>query len=118
MGFEVDALGGDFIERAEGEDLVAAGVGEDGAIPGGEAVEATEFTDDFGAGAQIEVVGIAEDDLCAELDELFGVDRFYGALGADGHEDGRLDLAVGKIECAAAGGGMGAGGVEGKHSFP
>ena len=114
--FEVDAFGGDFIERAQGENLVAAGIGEDGTVPGGEAMETAELADDFGAGAEIEVVGIPEDDLRAELGELIRVDGFYGALRADGHEDGRLDFAVGKIERAAAGSGIRTGGVEGEHA--
>ena len=54
------------------------------------------------AGPQGQVVGVAEDDLGADLLEVAvqrGLDR---ALRADGHERGRLDDAVRRVERAEA----------------
>jgi hypothetical protein len=95
VGAEADALVGDFAERAEREDLEAAGVGEHGARPTDEAMQAAHAADGFVAGAQVEMVGVAEDDFCAEgLERVLG-DGFDGSLRADGHEDGGLDGLMG-----------------------
>lgn len=47
--------------------MEAAGVGEEGVGPGGEAVEAAEFFDDVGAGSEPEVVGVAEDNFGVQV---------------------------------------------------
>jgi hypothetical protein len=66
VGAELDALIGDFAQGAEGEDLEAARVGEHGAGPTDELVEAAHAANGFVSGTKIEVVGVAEDDLSAE----------------------------------------------------
>ncbi len=71
VGFEGDAVVVDFdavFGAAEGENLEAARVGEDWAIPIDPFVQAAHFFDKFVAGAEVEVVGVGEDD--------FGVDGF------------------------------------------
>ncbi len=105
----MDAVVGDFAERAERENLKAAGVGEEGARPTHEFVKAAHAADYFVAGAEIEMVGVAEDDFCAERFERVLRDGFDGALRADGHEDRGFDGLVGEDETAAtaAGGGFG-----------
>ena len=108
MGAEADAFVGDFAELAERENLEAAGVGEHGAGPADEAVQAAHAADGFVAGAEVEVVGVAEDDLGAEdFEDVLG-DGFDGAGGAHGHEDGGFDDLVwkGELGAAAAGGGF------------
>jgi hypothetical protein len=55
---EDDAFVGDLAQTGEAEDLVAAGIGEDGAGPGHEAMQAAELADQFVAGAQEEMVGV------------------------------------------------------------
>ena len=89
----------------EGEDLEAAGVGEDGAVPLHEAVDAAEALEDFGAGAEEEVVGIGEEDLGAGVFEGFGELGFDRGLGADGHEEGGADLVVEGAEDGGPGAG-------------
>ena len=61
------------------------------------------------AGAEIEMVGVAEDDFCAERFERVLWNGLDGALRADGHEDGGFDGLVGeeKTAAAAASGGFG-----------
>lgn len=68
-------------------------------------MQAAEFTDQFVAGAQVEMVGVGEDDLCAEFFERFVGERFNGCLCAYRHEKRRLDGAVRSGQAAAAGAG-------------
>ena len=56
----------DLAHVGEAEDLEAAAVGEDGAVPVHEAVQAAQLGDELVAGPQGEVVGVAEDDLRAD----------------------------------------------------
>ena len=55
--------GGGGLRGAEAEDLKAAGVGEDRALPGGKAGQVAVASDDVGAGTKPQVIGVAEDDL-------------------------------------------------------
>ena len=63
----------------------------------------------FVAGAQVEMIGVAEDDFRAEGFEHILRDGFDGALRADGHEDGRFDGLMREDETAAAAAGWGFG---------
>jgi hypothetical protein len=54
------------------EHLEAAGIGEDRAVPARETVQAAVRLDDLEARPQVQVEGIAEDDLRAELAVLAG----------------------------------------------
>lgn len=89
--------------------MEAAGVCEHGAVPSGEGVKSAEIADDIGAGTQPKVVGIAEDDLGVDGDEVLGMEGFDGALGADGHENGRFNDPVRSGEAAASGFALGVG---------
>ena len=101
---ELDPVVADLADLREAEDLEATGVGQNGATPSHEAMEAAEITHDVGAGAQQQVVGIAEHDLRAGGVEVLGRERLDGRLRADRHEDGCIDDAMGGRETAAAGG--------------
>ena len=79
---------------AEREDLEAAGVGEDRQVPRHEAVQPAELADQLVAGPEMQVVGVAEQDLGAEVAHLVRVQRLHGPLRADRHEDGRAHLPV------------------------
>src|SRR5256714_2674346 len=84
----------DLAQRAETEHLEAAGVGEKRMRPAYETVQALMRGDDVESRPQPQMVGVAEDDLRAELLELarcHGLDR---AVSADRHEDRRLDGAM------------------------
>ncbi len=67
---ELRAVLADPPHRREAEDLVAAAVGQDRAVPADEPVQAAAARDQPVARPQVEVVGVAEDDLGAELLEL------------------------------------------------
>jgi hypothetical protein len=88
----------------QAEDLIPAAVGEDGPAPADEAVEAAAAGDQFVAGTQEKVIGVAEDDLRADFLEVAVPHRLDGALRADRHEGGRLDDAVRRPQLAAPGG--------------
>ena len=66
MRAEADALVGHLAQRAQAEDLKAAGVGEHGPRPTDEVVQSAHAPDGLVAGPQVEVIGVAEDDLRAE----------------------------------------------------
>ncbi len=99
---KLDAIVIDFAKLAERENLEAAGVSEQGARPTDEAMQATHAADGFVSWAQIEVIGVAEDDLCAERFERVLRDGLDSALGADGHEDWCFDGLVRQDEAPAA----------------
>ena len=62
-GAERNAVVVDLEDRvAEREDLEAARVGEDRAVPGHETVQAAELLDHLGPGTEVEVVRVAEQD--------------------------------------------------------
>ena len=89
--------------RRQAEHLVAAAVGEDRPVPADEAVQAAGARDEVGAGPQEQVIGVAEDDLRAELVELPVRHRLHRAARADRHEHRRLDDAVRRTQLAAPG---------------
>ena len=103
MVLEAHTLGGDFAELREGEDLVAAAVRQDRAVPAHEFVQATEAGDEFFARAHMEVVGVAENDLRAERFEFGGRHGLHRRLRADGHEDRGLDRPAPRLKCGGAG---------------
>ncbi len=72
------------------------------------AVQAAGVAHDVSAGAQVEVVGVGEQDLRPEIVQLGGGDALDRGARADGHEDGRLHGTVGGVEASPArrGGGI------------
>ncbi len=78
-------------------------------------MQAAEVPEHVEAGAQPEVEGVAEDDLGAHRLERLRRDALDAAIGADRHEDRRLDRAVDQAEAAAPRQAFGGEDVEGKH---
>src|ERR1700690_2963240 len=50
--------------------------------------------DDVEAGPDVEVIGVAEDDLRAHLEQFARVERLHAGLGADRHEHRRIHDAM------------------------
>ena len=95
MGLETAPFFGEFTDAGERKDLKSAAVGQYGAVPPGETVQAAGFVQGLGAGTQVEVVGVAQDDLCADfLDQVAVEHALDAAYGADGHKNGGAYLAV------------------------
>ena len=103
---------GDLAALGQRPDLEAAGVGQDRAFPAREAVQAAVRLDHLQSRAQIQVEGVAEDDLGAERAQLVGRHRLDRAVGAHRHEGRGLDAAARKAQPAAAGGAVGGEQVE------
>jgi hypothetical protein len=79
-----------------------AGIGEERALPAHEAMQAAMRGDHLDPRPQPEMERIAEHDLRAERFELVRRHRLDRPIGADRHEDGRVDGAVRSFEPAAA----------------
>ena len=103
VGLESDAGVADAAEGTHAECLVAAAVGKDGAVPAHKAMEAAGVADAVHAGAEVEVVGVAEDGFGAEAAHFGESEALDGGLGGDGHKQGRLRCAVGRDNLPAPG---------------
>ena len=110
MGAEAHAFVSDFAELGEAVNLEAAGVSEHGARPADEAMQAAHAADGFVTGAQVEVIGVAENDLGAERFNHVLRYGFDAAGRADRHEDRSFHHLVRQVHLRAAA--AGPGGVE------
>ena len=99
MRLEHHALFRDLAQPAQAEDLEASGIGEDGPRPIHELVQAAELADGFVAGPQIEMIGVAEDDVRVEVvDQIPRQEAFDSGLCTDRHEDGSFDVAMSGVQ--------------------
>ena len=100
---EFDAFFADFAAVFEAVYLKSAAVGQHGAVPGRKSVQPASLLQHFGSGAQVEVVGVAQDDVGLDVvGEQVGPDGFDGALGSDGHKNRGRNRPVGGVEQPAA----------------
>ena len=97
MALEGDPVVVDLAQLTQRDDLKAARVRQDRPIPGHELVQPAERGDPFVAGPQVEVVGVRQDDRGADSPNIVRIERLDGGVGADRHELGRLDDAVGSV---------------------
>ena len=65
--FEFDALVPDPAEIGEAQDLVSAAVGENGALPAHEAVDAPRLLDELLAGPQVEMIRVRRGSMPAPI---------------------------------------------------
>ena len=97
----------DASEGSHAEGLVPAAVGEDGAVPTHESVQAAGVVDALDTGAKVEVIGVAEDGLGSQALDLVEGEALDGGLGGDGHEQRRLRRTVGRGNLPAPRGAIG-----------
>ena len=83
---EDDLFVRDAVNVRQGKDLEPPAVGKDRPRPGHEAVQIAEVRDHPLAGAEHQVIGVRQDDLCAGRGDVVGEDSFDRPLRADGHE--------------------------------
>ena len=92
----------DLAEIAKTEHLKAAAVREDCAVPVHEPMQPARLAHELHAGAEKEMIGIAEDDTRTEIAQLIGRYALDRRLRAHGHEDGRRKAAVLRVNHARA----------------
>ncbi len=93
MAAKLDAFLGQFPEVGEAHHLISAAVGQDRARPVHEFVQAAQLRHPLRAGAQHQVVGIAQDDIGAGIAHGLGRHGLDRRGGPHRHEGGRADLA-------------------------
>ena len=108
VGLELDAFFIDGPETFQREDLESARVCKDRTFPLHEVVESAHLSHDVVAGAEVQVVCVAEDHRGAHPDEILGIERLHRRQSPDGHECRRFDRSVGSRKNA---GPCGAGGA-------
>ncbi len=94
---------GDLAQLGQRHHLEAAGVGQHGAAPAGEALQAAKRRDALGARPQHQVIGVAEHDVGAGIAHLAPVHALHGAGCADRHEGRCAHHAVRRGQAAGAG---------------
>ncbi len=99
---EGDTVVVDLATVGEREDLEAAEVREQRAVPGHEGVQAAALRHAACPGAQVKMVGVGQHQAGAEGPELIGRDGLDGGLRADGSEDRRMQVAVRGVENSGA----------------
>ena len=94
VGSEGDPVGVDLPAVGQGKDLVPAGIGQQRARPTHELVEAAKPGDRLVAGAQVQMVGVGEEQSCAQSFQLRGGDGLDRRLRAYGGEERGEQFAV------------------------
>src|SRR5688572_15337803 len=94
MGAKLDSVLVDLSALRQTEHLVAAAVGQDRLWPANKSMEAAAARDQLVARTEHQVIGVAKNDAGANLLKMLRSQGLNRALGADGHEDGRLDVAT------------------------
>src|SRR5215471_14921846 len=94
MRAEIYSLLADLPEIAEAENLKTAGVRKQRPLPAHEFVESTQVAHQLVPGAQIEMVGVAENDLRAQLFQHILRNALHRSSSSHRHEDRRLHLTV------------------------
>ena len=112
MRLEHHALFGDLAQPAQAEDLEAAGIGEDRPRPVHELVQPAEPPDRLVPRPQIQMIGVAENDLGVEIvDQIPRQQALDGGLRPDRHEHRRLDVAMRRVQYPRPRPGMRTGGL-------
>jgi hypothetical protein len=86
MAGERDAFLGDLAQVRQAHDLIAAAVGQDRAVPAHEFVQPAQPRHALRAGAQHQVIGIAQDDVRPGGAHVFHLHRLDRCRRAHGHE--------------------------------
>src|ERR1051326_1677270 len=103
VGAEGDPFFGDLTKLVQAEDLKTARIGENRARPGHETVQSAKFADLIDTWAKEKMVGIAQENLDAQVFEKILRNSFYCRQGAHGHEDRSFDLAMRRDQPPRAG---------------
>jgi hypothetical protein len=88
----------DLAQRRKAEHLEPAAVGQNRPLPAHKTMQPAQPRDTLVAWAQVQVVGVAQNNLEAELLQFLLAERFDRRLRADGHKHGRLHNPVRRIQ--------------------
>ena len=88
MGLEGNTLFRNFGKLLETENLITPAVGEDGVVPVHKFVQTTQRTDQVVPWPEIEMIGIAKDNLRPRRFQVFRRQCLYSCLGSHRHEAG------------------------------
>ena len=113
--FEGHAILVDLAGLCQREDLKAARVGQHGTMPLHELVQTAHVAHEFVAGAQIEMISVAQDERSIDILEMLGRERLDRRLCAHGRKDRRNKIAVRGIEDPRAGTVVSGGDLELEH---
>ena len=95
MRAELTAFLAEFADARQREHLKAPRIGKNGTVPRVELMQATSLAQDIESWAQVQMIGVAQNNLglylLAQLGEMYTLDASHRTYW---HEDGRLDLAV------------------------
>ena len=84
-----------FPATGQREDLKPAAVGQNRTVPRAETMQAAGSLQNIGPRTQVQMIGIAQNDLCARLVRQVAVKHALdAAYGTHGHENGRFDRPV------------------------
>jgi len=97
MRTEAHSVIGNLAQGGKTKNLIAAGIGEYRSVPGHEFMKSAKFADQLMAGAKIEMVGVAENDLRAEFFQRFVTQRLHSSLSTHRHEERSVDRAMWSI---------------------
>ena len=85
-------------QALEAHHLIAAAIGKDRTRPAHELVQAAQVADQFVPRTQVEVIGVGENNLGANLLEQILRHAFDSSGSPDRHEDGRFHIPVRSVE--------------------
>src|SRR5262249_31346426 len=102
MRTEAHARVGNFAQLGKAEDLIAAGIGENGARPGHEVVESTELAHQLVPGPQIKMISVGQEEFGAEFFEHLVAQSLDRCLRPHRHEKRRLHRATRRVQYAAS----------------
>jgi hypothetical protein len=106
MALEGASFRGKLTDGAEAEHLESAAVCEDGTVPAFETVKSAGLLQYIQSRAEVQVIGIAEDNLCLHVIlQVFMINPFHRTDGTDRHEDRGTDVPVIRMQHTAPGGG-------------
>ena len=104
MGGEGHALLGDLTQLCQTEHLKSAAVGQDRAVPAGKFVQTAHIRYQLIAGTQMQMVGVAQHDLCADIFQILRRQAALDGTGGGNVLEGRgLHRAVHGFELAPPG---------------
>jgi hypothetical protein len=102
VALKLDAFFRDFSQPLEREDLEPPRIGEHGPVPGGEPMEAPHGAHGLLAWAEMQMIGVAQDDLGPGAPDVAGAEPTDHAEGADRHERGGLHQSMGERQSPRA----------------